>query len=195
MIMIIAVWFISLYILLAWRLVLDCLCLWPSEGYVYVILLKPLEYKQFFNQGLILKPPFHLHSSAKRMPHHLFLASPTTLSHSVAPNQTPAKLDLNYIIATPYVTRVVRNFRSRRRLNRSRWRMVSLLTFINNEDMEGRWRGVWGCSPQKILWKYAFIWWSFSHTVVNISSILHVYFVWTNISLILQKSRRRKWPE
>ncbi len=37
-------------------------------------------------------------------------------------------------------------------------------------------KGVLGSSPQKILWKYAFIWWLFCHTVVNNSSILHVYF-------------------
>ncbi len=86
--------------------------------------------------------------------------------------------------------RVVRNFRSRRRENRSGRRNVSFLSFINNEAMKGSLllhKGGSGVLPQKILWKYAFFWWSFCYTVVNISSILHVYFVMTNFSLILQK--------
>ncbi len=39
-------------------------------------------------------------------------------------------------------------------------------------------KGGLGVLPQKNLWKYAFVWWSFSHAVVNISLGLHVYFVW-----------------
>ncbi len=66
---------------------------------------------------------------------------------------------------SPY-TRVVHNFRRRWCLNRSRWRTFSFLTFINNEHYSIK-AGL-GVLPQKIVWKHAFLWWSFCHVQLSI---------------------------
>ncbi len=76
------------------------------------------------------------------------------------------------------IYRVVHNFLSRRRLNRSRRLTVVFLTLINNEYCS-----IKGLKGGLGVWKYAFIRWSFCHTVVNISSILHVYTLYRQIFL------------
>ncbi len=49
-----------------------------------------------------------------------------------------------------------------------------------------------GALPQKILWKYPFIWWTFRHTVDNILS-LFLFTFWYNISLRWQKVELSSW--